>query len=493
MTETQQLHQLSPLSNAIVDKAIENVNRKLFAGARNKNNSRPNAKTSDIKSTVKDTLEAASAQSAQAVANRGVQWKEMVQLSLTHGVSSLKTMTFDGQFTVKNGVADGLDKMPNTPGVYVVYDKNNEPVYVGDSKNLHKRWQAGHLNENRQKQAAGDKYKLADEFTDGCTVRFVKTDSEITAAALEAHLIKEAQPKVNSREELLTEQGTRSNQEAKKIKDSSESTSSLVKGAASEAVMQSGMVLLEQLSASVLKALKNELVDIFAGGKSGLKVRIKRFIDEVWKTLKSLISQPLKILEGILEFIINALSKTIRQVYMLVRNIVDLVNTAWQLYKGAETMSTEQLITKITETIIISGSAILWDALDPIIELQIAPFLGPAVIVAPFISATICAIGFGISSHYLQGIVPNVVGFLMECRSMHKEAIQAKITACQQLIANAEMNHQLVFELQDYMVGSAELIVEMHKHKEELDRHEKIVRMDVSSLMSGLADKRKKQ
>ena len=58
MTETQQLHQLSPLSNAIVDKAIENVNRKLFAGARNKKNSRPNAKTTDVKSTLKDTLEA---------------------------------------------------------------------------------------------------------------------------------------------------------------------------------------------------------------------------------------------------------------------------------------------------------------------------------------------------------------------------------------------------------------------------------------------------
>lgn len=98
-----EMKQLSPLANLIVDRAIDNTNRKLVAGYRNKNNSRPNAKTTDLTSVAKDALEATSAESVMDVANRGVAWREMIEKSLTHGISSLSTMKFDGEFTIQGG------------------------------------------------------------------------------------------------------------------------------------------------------------------------------------------------------------------------------------------------------------------------------------------------------------------------------------------------------------------------------------------------------
>lgn len=483
---TAEVYELSPLANAIVDRAIDNVNRKLVAGYRNKDNSRPNAKTTNVKVTVSDTLEAVSAADVMQVANRGVAWREIITKSLSRGISSLSTMEFDGEFRVQGGVADGLRNMPNKPGVYVVYDARNEPVYVGDSTNLQKRWHAGHLNEFRQGESQGRPYKLASEFAEGCTVRFLVMDSGTTAAALEAHLIRTAKPRVNAREELLTEQGTRSNIEAKKMKDSSGSTSSLFAGAASEAAMNSGWLVMEQLSAAIMRALKNELVDVFAGGAANLLERVKRFFQHVWSVLKQIISQPLKILEGCFEFIVNALSKTISQIYMMARNLLELANSAWQLHKGAKTMTTEELVQKITETLIVSGSLVIWDALDPIIEAQLLPVLGP---VAPYLSAAICAIGFGISSHYLQGVVPHVVEFLISCKSMHHEALQARREACEQLILVAERNHELVLTFEGYVQSTGELVYEMRGQAAELSVHTPVSAFDINSLLNRLPKK----
>lgn len=489
MTTTTEIHELSPLTAAIVDRAIDNVNRKLVAGYRNKNNSRPNAKSVNVKATVEDTLKSVSSESAMAVANRGQAWREVITKSLTHGASSLSTMKFDGEFHVKNGVADGLNKMPNTPGVYVVYDVNNKPVYVGDSGNLQKRWHAGHLNEYRSKEKQGERYKLAGQFEEGCTVRFIKMDSVTTAAALEAHLIKEggSDLTVNSRQELLTEQGKRSNIEAKKIKDSSGDTSSLVKGAATEAVMNSGWRVMEELTSAILKALKNELVDVFAGGTSSLIDRIKRFFQHIWSVLEKIIEQPLKILEGFIEFIVNALSKAISQIYTMARNLVDLANSAWQLYKGAETMSTEELIQKITETLVVSGTLVVWDALDPIIEMQLLPLVGP---VAPYLAAAIAAIGFGLSSHYLQGVVPSIVEFLISCKSMHQEALQSRRIACEKLIAVAERDHRLVMDFEAYVESEGELVYALREKTVTLSRHSAISELDIESLLNNTLGKR---
>lgn len=47
-TVAPKLHQLPPLANLIVDRALDNTQRKLVAGFRNKKNSRPNAKDVDV-------------------------------------------------------------------------------------------------------------------------------------------------------------------------------------------------------------------------------------------------------------------------------------------------------------------------------------------------------------------------------------------------------------------------------------------------------------
>lgn len=476
-----ELKELSPLANLIVDRAIDNTNRKLIGGLRNKDNSRPGANSTKPGSVAKDALNATSAQSVMDVANRGVAWREMIEKSLTHGISALQTMKFDGEFSVKDGVATGLDAVPNKPGVYVVTNKHDEVMYVGDSTKLQSRWHAGHLNEFRQGERAQSPYKLADEFKEGCTVKYLVMDSEETAAALEAHLIRTEQPPANKREELLNEQGKRANIEAKKMKDAADTTGSLLQGAAKEAAKNSGWVMLEQLTAAALKALKDELVDIFGGGKSTILARIQRFCEKVWAVVKRIIEAPLQLLKGIFEFIVNALSKTIRQIYQLARNIFDLGAAAWALFKDAGSMSKADLVTKITETIIVSGSLVIWDGLDPLIESQLSPLLGP---VAPYLAAAISAMGFGLSSHYLQQFVPDIVEFLVNSRTGHHEALQAQREACMQLITLNEQQFETVNVLGRYVESSLVLEIDTKAHVRGLSQHSAIKPLDIRHLLA---------
>ena len=216
----EDLKSLSQTQDLILDKTIENINRKLIAGYRNRDLNPPKNEKPGSKSTFTKTIEASTANSAIEVANRGKLWKELMKKSFSHGISSLSTLQFDQSFSVKNGVPVGLNNISNGPGVYVVYDKDDNIKYIGDSKSVQKRWQAGHLNENKQKPD----YKLHKEFEEGCNVKVINTDSKESAAALEAFLIKEGRESdkyniINSREELKEEQGSRSNTEAKKAKD----------------------------------------------------------------------------------------------------------------------------------------------------------------------------------------------------------------------------------------------------------------------------------
>lgn len=289
---------LPPLANTIVDTAIDNMTRKLIAGYRNKSVAKPNAKKVDVGAEAMEAVKATSAQSVMDVANRGQAWKELITKSLTAGISSIATMQFDGSFTIKDGIPDqDFKSLPNTPGVYVVFDQGNppKPVYVGDSGKMQKRWHAGHLNEHRQGQRSGNPYKLDEELSKGCTVKFIQMDSVESAAALEAHLIKEnfsdfkdiakkpgsaAKPLSeeeakeraealdqgmlkNQREELATEQGKRSNIEAKKMKDRLENTTALLKGAGGEALQNLGFDVLHRVTTTAIKAVRDELVNIF--------------------------------------------------------------------------------------------------------------------------------------------------------------------------------------------------------------------------------------
>jgi len=482
MTNNQEaLQGLPPLANAIVDRAIDSVTRKLVAGYRNKKNSRPNAKTSDLGVATQDTLNAASAASVMAVANRGAAWKEMIQKSLSHGISSIATMKFDGSFTVQNGKAQGLDDVPNSPGVYVVFNNSGEAIYVGDSIKMKQRWYAGHLNEHKQDQKSEKPYKLAEEFQEGCTVKFIKMESEATAAAVEAHLIKTAKPKRNSKEELEKEQGKRSNIEAKKMKDASDDTVSLTTGAAKEAATNIGWNVFEQLATELTKALKDELVEIAKSVKRSIKFRLKRLFDRVWSVIQRIINAPLNILAGIFEFIVNAVSKTIAQFYGLAKNIYDLGLAAWQLFEGAQSMNTEELVTKVTETLVLSGTLILWDALDPFIETELALLVGP---VAPYLSAAICAVGYGISSIYLQKLIPSLVKMLLLMKSGAQEAVQEMRLACEKLIAIQERELRLLEDLKDYAEESFRFQTATRDYVSFLTPHVAIAPLDFKALLN---------
>jgi hypothetical protein len=418
----------------------------------------------------------------------------MIQKSISHGINSISTMQFGGEFTVKNGQANGLDSVPDKPGVYVVFDKNNQAKYIGDSGKLKTRWNAGHLNENKQKIKQGQEYKLSNEFEEGCTVKFIETDSVETAAAIEAHLIsaeKENSQFVNRKEELKNEQGTRSNQEAKKMKDASDSTTTLVKGAAKEAVDQGVSNIIEQLITTSIKYLKDELVDIFKGGKTPIMERIKRFMKRIFSHLKSLGDKVSEMLKGFFEFIINAFSQVIAKVYNLAKNIYELGCAAWSLYKGKETMSREELIKNISETIIISASMILWDSLDLIIETNLTALFPAIAPFSPYISATLSAIGFGVTSHYLCQIVPEIVESILSVGSEHSEAAKQKKLACEQLVNNSELNLVLIAELNVYMKSTADLCLDMKEHTERLLANSpKVVRshnvlLDVNMILKG--------
>ncbi|MGK8471949.1 nucleotide excision repair endonuclease [Stutzerimonas stutzeri] len=471
---------LSPLASLIVDRAIENTNRKLIAGFRNKNNSRPNAKTSDPLTTGKDTLAATSSQSAMDVANRGVAWKEILLKSLSAGIGSLATLQFDGEINLSAANTADASKLPDKPGVYVVYDASGNLAYIGDSTNMRQRWQDGHLNDHRNGNKKGEPYKLSEQLEAGCKIKFITMDSAETAAALEAHLIKTEKPPINKRQELHQEQGTRSNIEAKKLKDTLGNVTDVALGAGKEALKNSGWQLLEQLSSAAIMAIKDELVDVFMGGTARLKQRVERFLKKIWAVIEKIIEAPLKLLNGIVEFIVNALSKAIRQVYNFARNLFDLAHGAWQLYRGAQSMSREELIQKIVETVIVSGTLVLWDGLEPIIESQLIPLTGAA---APYISCVLSAIGFGLCSYHLQNLVPPIVAYLVDFKTGWSESLEAKREAALQLI-KVEENEWLMAEgLIEYAHSVEASAKEMIHHRERLAQHVSVRAIDFSALL----------
>lgn len=467
-------------ANAIIERAITNVRRKLVGGYRNRNNSRPNAKSADPSAGASETLKAANAKSVLAVSQRGSAWREIIQKSLSQGVSSLSTMQFDGQFTVKNGKPEGLKDMPNKPGVYTVYNSEGKPVYVGvASTKLQKRWYAGHLNEYRQGEKSGKGYKLKIPLEDGCTVKYTVMESDVTARALEAHLIKTEKPELNARQELKTEQGRRVNIEAKKIKDATGSTITLTKGAAVEAGINMTVAAFERVADVVCFALKDELVDIVLGSKASLTTRIKRFFQKVYEAIKDLFKEPFKLLSGLVEFVVNALSKAIGEIYALARNLCDLVQSAWNLYRSAATMSKEELVKKISETILISGALVFWDAIDPTLELQLTQFVGPF---APYLAATLTAIGFGISSYYLRDFIPAAVEFLVNFRLGLKESLEAQRAACDRLLLVFEEEVKLIGVTQDFVESSRDFIADTQQKMQTLRQHKPIEPLNIEAV-----------
>lgn len=200
-------------------------------------------------------------------------------------------------------------------------------------------------------------------------------------------------------------------------------------------------------------------------------VRIRRVLKKLVGVIKGFFDKPMQIARGIVQFIVNALSKSISQIYNLANNIFDLASNAWNLYRGADTLSREELVRKISETVIVSGSLVLWDGLDPVIEAKLTPFAG---VFAPYLSSMIVAIGFGISSHYLQNIVNTAIDAVIAFKMGLQESLDAAKAACAQLIRNAERELALMSDLRDYLTSSKELMTQLQAHTATLSTHQAI-------------------
>ncbi len=91
-------------------------------------------------------------------------------------------------------IEEELKKLPNSPGVYIMHDKQDEILYVGKAINLHNRvrqyFQTGHGHNNSRKIAR--MVEQIDHF------EYIVTSSEMEALVLECNLIKEYRPKYNT-------------------------------------------------------------------------------------------------------------------------------------------------------------------------------------------------------------------------------------------------------------------------------------------------------
>lgn len=88
-----------------------------------------------------------------------------------------------------------LASLPESPGVYIFYDQDGKPLYVGKSVNVRSRV-LSHFSEHH---ASAKDVALAKEVAD---VEVVKTVGELGALLMEAHLIKKLRPSYNARSRL---------------------------------------------------------------------------------------------------------------------------------------------------------------------------------------------------------------------------------------------------------------------------------------------------
>lgn len=89
-------------------------------------------------------------------------------------------------------IKEELKKLPNSPGVYIMYDSKDVILYVGKAVNLHNRVRS-YFRENIGRGPMIDKMvTLVARF------EYIVTDSELEALVLENNLIKEHSPKYNT-------------------------------------------------------------------------------------------------------------------------------------------------------------------------------------------------------------------------------------------------------------------------------------------------------
>jgi len=91
---------------------------------------------------------------------------------------------------IKISIKESLSLLPDYPGCYLMYDKDDQIIYIGKAKNLKKRVKSYFIGKH-------DSPKLAVMVPQIVRFEFIITDSEVEALILESHLIKKHKPKYN--------------------------------------------------------------------------------------------------------------------------------------------------------------------------------------------------------------------------------------------------------------------------------------------------------
>lgn len=84
-----------------------------------------------------------------------------------------------------------LERLPSSPGVYQMLDKEEKVIYIGKAKNLQKRVRSYFL---KQKNRSAKVEKMVTEI---CDIKYIEVTSELEALVLETNYIKEYKPKFN--------------------------------------------------------------------------------------------------------------------------------------------------------------------------------------------------------------------------------------------------------------------------------------------------------
>jgi excinuclease ABC, C subunit len=89
-------------------------------------------------------------------------------------------------------IEDELKKLPHSPGVYIMHDKNDEIIYVGKAISLRNRVRQ-YFQSSKDKSA-----KIQQMISKIDRFEYIVTDSELEALVLENNLIKENRPRYNT-------------------------------------------------------------------------------------------------------------------------------------------------------------------------------------------------------------------------------------------------------------------------------------------------------
>lgn len=103
--------------------------------------------------------------------------------------SELRESELDAKFFER--AADKVRQFPQTPGVYLMKDRQGRVIYVGKAKNLRARASSYFL------KGATEETRTANWVHEIAEVDYLEAESEVDALLMESRLIKDVQPKYN--------------------------------------------------------------------------------------------------------------------------------------------------------------------------------------------------------------------------------------------------------------------------------------------------------